>query len=121
MRFYLPRLRPITFGPLHVLLPMVALLVALFGYAALQTAAQNYHLAENAAPSGPRSTPCARARPNSKACASTCSPTSTSRLSLAAASALAYPGETVVLVDAPPSEEPGREPAERWWEVLFDR
>jgi cell division protein DivIC len=34
---------------------------------------------------------------------------------------LVRPGETAVIVDAPPASEAPRAPGERWWEALFSR
>ena len=121
MRFHLPRLRPITFGPLHVLLPMVALLVALFGYAALQTAAQNYHLAEERRVVEAEIHALRTRQAELEGLREYLLSDEYVEAVARSRFGLAYPGETVVLVDAPPSEEPGREPGERWWEVLFDR
>jgi hypothetical protein len=34
---------------------------------------------------------------------------------------LVRPGETAVVVDAPPAATPTTTPGERWWESLFSR
>ena len=120
MRFLLPR--PLLgFGPLHVLLPMVVLLLALFGYAAVQTATQNYRLAEE----------CRAVEAEIHALRTRQAELEGLREYLLSDEyveamarshfGLVYPGETEVVVNAPPPEEPGRQPGERWWEVLFDR
>ena len=121
MRFHLPRLRLFAFGPLHVVFPMVALLLALFGYAAFQTAAQNFRLAEERraieAEIHELRTRQAELEGLREYLLSDEYVEAVGRSEFG----LVYPGETGVDVDAPPPEEEGRKPGERWWEVLFDR
>ena len=121
MRFHLPRPRPITFGPLHVLLPMVALLLALFGYAALQTAAQNYRLTEERRAVEAEIHELRTRQAELEGLREYLLSDEYVEAVARSRFGLVYPGETAIVIDAPPSGEPEREPGERWWEVLFDR
>lgn len=120
MRFHLPRPRLLAFGPLYVVFPMVALLLALFGYAALQTATQSYRLAEERlvveAEIHELRTRQAELEGLREYLLSDEYVEAVARSEFG----LVYPGETQVVVDAPAADE-GREPGERWWEALFDR
>ena len=123
------RVRLLPFGPVPLLLAAAALLLALFAYAAVQTAAQNYRLAEQrreverdiaelqgqiAELEGLR---------EYLASDEYIEAVARSRFGLV------RPGETVVVVEdhaAPDSaglvdDTLDREPGERWWEALFDR
>ncbi len=121
MRFHLPRLRLFAFGPLLVLFPLVALLLALFGYAALQTAAQNHRLAEERRAVEAEIHELRTRQAELEGLREYLLSDEYVEAIARSHFGLAYPGETVVQVDAPPAEEPGRQPGERWWEVLFDR
>ena len=121
MSFRLPRLRLFPFGPVHMLLALAALLLVLFVYSGVQTATQNYRLAEERRElvreiaelqgqvgelDGLR---------DYLASDEYIEAVARSRFGLV------RPGETAVIVDAPDIEEREREPGERWWEALFDR
>ncbi len=121
MRFHLPRPRPISFGPLHVLFPLVALLLALFGYAALQTAAQNHRLAEERRAVQIEIHELRVRQAELEGLREYLLSDEYVEAVGRSHFGLAYPGETVVDIDAPAPDDTGRQPGERWWEVLFDR
>ena len=122
MRFQLPRPRRLfAFGPLHVVFPLVALLLALFGYAALQTAAQHHRLAEERRTVEAEIHALRTRQAELEGLREYLLSDEYVEAVARSHFGLVHPGETVVIVEAPPSREPERQPGERWWEVLFDR
>ena len=105
------RVRFPAFGPQHVAMAVVALLLVLFAYAAAQSATQSYHLREQeralrAEVEGLRDWVSSDEYIEGVA---------RSRFSLV------RPGETLVQVDAPAAPTPPQRPGERWWEAVFGR
>lgn len=114
MSFRLP-----TFGPAHMVLVVALLLLGLFCYAAVQTAAQSYRL-----------------RQHERAVYNQVQELRAQQAELQGVLAylksdeyieafarqqfgLVRPGETLVEVDAPQAPPTPRRPGEKWWEALF--
>ena len=124
----LPRLRLPTFGPLQMVIAIAALLLVLFAYAGVQTAAQQHRLTQQQ-----RELEHEVARLQQQiaeleglreylASDEYIEAVGRSRFGLV------QPGETAIIVeDHADAEEPlgsrvpEREPGERWWEALFGR
>jgi cell division protein FtsB len=116
----LPRLS-LRFGLAHMVLAVALLLVSLFAYAAVQTAAQSYGLSEERHRLELELWELRRQRSELEGLVvylgSEEYVESVARQQLG----LAREGEIAVLIDAPEGEGARREPGERWWEALFGR
>ena len=127
MRLRRPRLLP--FGPLQMVLALGLLLLGLFAYAGVQTAAQHYHLSEERRALEREvyelEAQIAELEGLREYIASDEYVEAVARSRFG----LVRPGETAVVVEdraeLPSSlgdeDAPERRPGERWWEALFDR
>ena len=119
--FRLPRPHLFPFGPLHMLLALAALLLGLFVYAGVQTAAQNVRLAEEQREIEAEIAALQAQRAELAGLRAYLASDEYVEAVARSRFGLVRPGETAVVLDAPESEAPERKPGERWWEALFDR
>lgn len=116
LRWPLPR-----FGPTHMVIAIAALLLGLFVYSAIQSAAQTHRLAEQhnivEADIADLQTQVAELQGLREYLASDEYIEAVARTRFG----LVYPGETAVIVEAPAAPKEPRRPGERWWEDLFTR
>ena len=124
------RLRMLPFGPVQVLLAVAALLLVLFVYAGVQSATQNFRLAEQRRAA---ERDIAELRGQIAELEGLREYLASDEYVEAVARSrfgLVRPGETAVIVEdraaagaAGLSSDPtlDRQPGERWWEALFDR
>nr|ADI17973.1 hypothetical protein [uncultured Chloroflexi bacterium HF0200_09I09] len=114
-----PRL--FRFGPLQMLLALAALLCGLFMYAGVQTAAHNVRLSEERRDVEAEIAVLLAQQAELEGLRSYLGSDEYIEAIARSRFGLVRPGETAVLVDAPLTSEPARQPGERWWEALFDR
>ena len=117
----LPRPPLLRFGPLQMLLALAALLLGLFVYAGVQTAAQNYRLADERRAIAVEIAVLQAQQAELEGLRAYLASDEYIEAVARSRFGLVRPGETAVVVDAPEAEKPEREPGERWWEALFDR
>lgn len=115
MRFRLP-----TFGPAQMVLTLAILLLGLFAYAFLQTAAQSYRLRADERTLFGEVQELRQQRAELEGLAAYLESDEYVEAFARQQFGLVKPGETLVVVDAPESSGPARQPGERWWEALFD-
>ncbi len=115
MSFRLP-----TFGPTQMVLTLALLLVGLFGYAFLQTAAQSYRLREAERDLLLEVQDLREQRAELEGLADYLESDEYIEAFARQQFGLVRPGETLVEVDAPQGAADERVPGERWWEALFD-
>ena len=124
------RLRLLPFGPVQMLLAVAALLLALFAYAGVQTAAQNYRLAEQRREVDREIAELQGQIAELEGLREYLASDEYVEAVARSRFGLVRPGETVVVVEdrAAPNAAGladdatlDREPGERWWEALFDR
>ena len=114
----LPRVR---FGPTHMVLAVAMLLVSLFAYAAVQTAARSHGLAEERYRIELELWDLRRQHAELEGLAEYLRSDEYVEGVARQQLGLAREGELSVLIDAPDAEDGGREPGERWWEEQFGR
>lgn len=114
----LPRVR---FGPTHMVLAVAMLLVSLFAYAAVQSAARSHGLAEERYRLEIELWELRRQRAELEGLAQYLRSDEYLEGVARQQLGLAREGEISVLVDAPDPGGAGREPGERWWEARFGR
>ena len=114
----LPRVR---FGPTHMVLAVAMLLVSLFAYAAVQSAARSHGLAEERYRLELELWELHRQRAELEGLAEYLRSDEYLEGVARQQLGLAREGEISVLVDAPDPGDAGREPGERWWEERFGR
>ncbi|MCK9485648.1 MAG: septum formation initiator family protein [Dehalococcoidia bacterium] len=115
MSFRLP-----TFGPTQMVLTLALLLVGLFAYAFLQTAAQSYRLREAERELIAEVQDLRDQRAELEGLADYLESDEYIEAFARQQFGLVKPGETVVEVDAPAGTVGDRVPGQRWWEALFD-
>ncbi|MCA9847742.1 MAG: septum formation initiator family protein [Dehalococcoidia bacterium] len=115
MRFRLP-----AFGPAQMVLTLAILLLGLFAYAFLQTAAQAYRLRETERTMFDEVHGLREQRAELEGLAAYLESDEYVEAFARQQFGLVKPGETLVVVDAPTTSGPVRRPGERWWEALFD-
>lgn len=115
MRFRLP-----TFGPAQMVLTLAILLLGLFAYAFLQTAAQSYRLRESERVLFNEVQELRQQRAELEGLAAYLESDEYVEAFARQQFGLVKPGETLVTVDAPTTSGNTRHPGERWWEALFD-
>ena len=122
MRFPLsvPRV-PFGFGPLHMLFLLAVLLLGLFGYAGVQTAAQNYRLTEERRAVEAEIAVLQTQQAELEGLRAYLASDEYIEAVARSRFGLVRPGEIAVAIDAPEPDAPGRRPGERWWEALFRR
>ena len=122
MRVPLPVPRvPFGFGPLHMLFLIAVLLLGLFGYAGVQTAAQNYRLTEERRAVEAEIAVLQTQQAELEGLRAYLASDEYIEAVARSRFVLVRPGETAVAIDAPEQDAPARQPGERWWEALFRR
>ncbi len=115
MRFRLP-----TFGPAHMVLVIALLLIGLFLYAMVQTAAQSFHLRDAERELFLEVQALREQRAELEGLHAYLNSDEYVEAFARQQFGLVKPGETLVEVDAPaPSQQQQQQPGERWWETLF--
>lgn len=103
-----------------MVLTLAILLLGLFAYAFLQTAAQSYRLREMERELFVEVQDLRVQRAELEGLAAYIESDEYIEAFARQQFGLVRPGEILVQVDAPPSEVDPRRPGERWWEALFD-
>ena len=119
MRF--PALRLPAFGPAHMVLAIAALLLALFLYAAMQTATQTYRLHDERRDLTQQVEVLRKQKAELEGLQQYLASDEYIESVARTQFGLVKPGETQVVVDAPPQPTPTQVPGARWWESLFSR
>ena len=114
------RIRFPTFGPAQMVLTLAVLLLGLFAYAFLQTAAQSYRLRESERILFDEVQVLRQQHAELEGLAAYLESDEYVEAFARQQFGLVKPGETLVVVDAPTSSASERVPGERWWEALFD-
>ena len=117
----LPALRLPTFGPTHMVLAVAALLLALFLYAAMQTATQTYRLHDERRDLTQEVEVLRIQKAELEGLREYLASDEYVESVARSQFGLVRPGETAVVVDAPVVPTPSPQPGERWWESLFSR
>ena len=113
------QLRLPTFGPAHMVLAVALLLLGLFLYAAVQTAAQSYRLREHERQVFTEVQDLRRQRAELQGLLSYLKSDEYVEAFARQQFGLVKPGEILVQIDAPPAPPVQRRPGEHWWEALF--
>ncbi|MGE3856907.1 MAG: septum formation initiator family protein [Dehalococcoidia bacterium] len=113
------RLRLPTFGPSHMVLAVALLLLGLFVYAGVQTAAQSYRLREHEREMFMRVQELRQQRAELQGLLAYLKSDEYVEAFARQQFGLVKPGEILVQVDAPVAPPPERRPGEKWWEALF--
>lgn len=121
VRSPLLRLYPRSFGPAHVVLAVALVLLGLFLYSAVQSAANGYRL--NGELEALQAEVLDLRRQQAELVGLRAFLASDEYIEGVARTqfGLVRPGEVAVVVDARESDVPARRPGQRWWEALFDR
>ena len=114
MRFRLP-----TFGPAQMVLTVAVLLVALFCYAMVQTAAQSYRLHRYERDLFVQIQGLRQQRAELQGLLTYLKSDEYVEAFARQQFGLVKPGETLVQVDGPAAPPPARQRGEKWWEALF--
>ena len=114
MQFRLP-----TFGPAQMVLSVAVLLVALFCYAMVQTAAQSYRLRQHEREIAGEVQQLRDQRAELQGLLAYLKSDEYIEAFARQQFGLVKPGETLVQVDGPRASVPPRRPGEKWWEALF--
>lgn len=109
-----------NFGPTHMVLTLAILLLGLFAYAFLQTAAQSFRLREMERDLVMEVQELREQRAELEGLATYLESDEYIEAFARQQFGLVRPGEILVEVDAPSSAGEERQPGERWWEALFD-
>ena len=117
----LPNLRIPAFGPAHIAMAVAALLLALFAYATVQTAAQTFRLREARRALQTEIADLRYQRAELEGIRAYIQSEEYVEGTARERFGLVRPGEVAVIVYAPAGVEPEREPGERWWKALFGR
>ncbi|GMU40272.1 MAG: hypothetical protein AMXMBFR23_11380 [Chloroflexota bacterium] len=113
------RLRLPTFGPAHMVLVVALLLIGLFLYAMVQTAAQSYRLRATERDLFLEVQSLREQRAELEGLLAYLNSDEYVEAFARQQFGLVKPGETLVEVDAPPGATQGVQPGQRWWEALF--
>lgn len=103
-----------------MVLTLAILLLGLFAYAFLQTAAQSYRLRETERTLFDEVQGLRQQRAELEGLAAYLESDEYVEAFARQQFGLVKPGETLVVVDAPTTSGTARRPGERWWEALFD-
>ena len=114
MRFRLP-----TFGPAQMVLSVALVLVVLFVYAMVQTAAQSYRLRQHEREVALQVQQLRAQRAELQGLLTYLKSDEYIEAFARQQFGLVKPGETLVQVDGPKASVPPRKPGEKWWEALF--
>jgi cell division protein DivIC len=117
----LPALRLPAFGPAHMVLAVAALLLGLFLYSAMQTATQTYRLHDERRDLTQQVERLRTQKSELEGLQEYLASDEYIESVARSQFGLVKPGETAVVVDAPPAPTPTTTPGERWWESLFSR
>ena len=113
------RLRLPTFGPSHMVLVIALLLLGLFLYAMVQTAAQSYRLRDTERDLFIEVQSLREQRAELEGLYTYLNSDEYVEAFARQQFGLVKPGETLVEVDAPAGAPAVQQPGERWWEALF--
>jgi len=113
------RLRFPTFGPSHMVLAVALLLLGLFLYAGVQTAAQSYRLRQHEREMFVRVQELRQQRAELQGLLTYLKSDEYVEAFARQQFGLVKPGEILVQVDAPVASPVQRRPGEKWWEALF--
>ena len=113
------QLRLPAFGPTHMVLVVALLLLGLFFYAGVQTAAQSYRLRAHEHEVFAQVQELRRQRAELQGLYTYLKSDEYIEAFARQQFGLVKPGEILVQVDAPPPAPVQRRPGEKWWEALF--
>ncbi len=113
------QLRLPTFGPAHMVFAVALLLLGLFLYAAVQTAAQSYRLRQHEREVFAQVQDLRQERAELQGLFAYLKSDEYTEAFARQQFGLVKPGEILVQIDAPPAPPVQRRPGERWWESLF--
>lgn len=116
-----PSLHLPTFGPVHIVVAVAALLLALFAYAAAQTWAQTYQTEQERYALEVEVAGLRQQRAELEGLRAYLSSEEYLEASARERLGLVRPGEIAVEIEAPEEPERPRDPERRWWETLFGR
>lgn len=119
MSIRLPRLARLTGGPVQIVLAVALLLFALFAYSLFQTTRSSAQLGEQYRVLDAQVTELSRQQAELEGLRAYLATDEYIEAVARAQFGLVRPGETGVLVQAPPSTEAAQRPGERWWQALF--
>lgn len=111
--------RRLAFGPAHMVFAVALLLLSLFAYAAVHTAADAYRLRQDERRMLAEVQALREQRAELQGLLTYLQSDEYIEAFARQQFGLARPGEVLVEVDAPPAEKPQRLPGQRWWEALF--
>jgi cell division protein FtsB len=111
--------RRLTLGPAHVVFAVALLLLSLFAYAALQTAADTYRLRQDERRLVAEVQALRDQRAELHGLLTYLQSDEYVEAFARQQFGLVRPGEVLVEVEAPPAQKPQRSPGQRWWEALF--
>jgi len=117
----LPSFRVPAFGPAHIVMAVAALLLVLFAYSALQTAAQSYQLRESRLVLEADLMELRLQRAELEALRAYLASDEYIESVARQQFGLVRPEEITVVVEAPEEAASGQEDGQRWWKVLFGR
>jgi cell division protein FtsB len=117
----LPEVRFPTFGPTHIVMVVVALLLVLFVYSALQTATHTYRLRELERSLESDVFALREQRAELQGLSEYLRSDEYIEGVARTQFGLVRPGEVAVIVNSPLGPEPVIEPGQRWWQTLFER
>ena len=115
----LVQLRLPTFGPSHMVLGVAVLLLGLFLYAAVQTAAKSYRLRQHEREVFMQVQDLRQERAELQGLLTYLKSDEYTESFARQQFGLVKPGEILVQVDAPPAAPVQRRPGQQWWESLF--
>ena len=117
----LPAIRVPTFGPAHIVMAVAALLLALFAYSAVQTAAQSYRLRESQRALEGELMELRHQLAELEGLRSYLASDEYIEAVARQQFGLVRPGEIAVTVEGPQGSAAEQAPGQRWWEALFGR
>ena len=117
----LPTVRIPRFGPAHIVVAVAVLLLVLFAYAAMQTAAQTYRLRESQRALTHELTELRGQRAELQGLRDYLGSDEYIEAVARERFGLIRPGELAVTVEAPAPDAAGDTTGQRWWEALFGR
>lgn len=119
MSIRLPRIPQLIGGPVQIVLAVALLLLVLFAYSLLQTTRSSARLAEQHRALEAEVTRLGREHAELEGLRTYLATDEYIEAVARAQFGLVRPGETAVLVQAPPPVEAEYRPGERWWQLLF--
>ena len=109
------------FGPAHIVVAVAAVLLALFAYSAMQTAAQTYRLRDSQRALVQELSELRRQRAELEGLREYLASDEYIEAVARERFGLIRPGELAVTVEAPAQDAAGETASQRWWEALFGR